>query len=167
MSKYFDIRPPQSKITQPKSQKATLGLRFYVAVVLIMVLAFFLSQFLPTNPVANTNLKPNNNLIATNQTRPVKTDNITTIRVINASDKPENIDKVKELLSSISSSNYALEQTSSVENRYDQTTIYYKPGQIEAATKLKDIVKSILDPEIEESQTLASTFDFLIIIGQK
>jgi hypothetical protein len=167
MSRYFDIRPAQSKIVEPKSQKPIIGLNFYVLVILIMGSAFFLSQFLPTSPVANTNLKSNNNINTNTQITPSKSESIISIRIINASDKPENIDRIRELLSSISSSNYTLEQSSSVENRYEQTAIYYKPGQIEAATKLQGIVKTILDPKLEESQTLASTFDFLIIIGQK
>lgn len=166
MPRFFDIIPPQPKRAQPKTQKLMVGLKFYVAVILVMIAAFFLSQFLPTSPVQNTILEFNsNNRVA--QVTPIKTESTINIRVINASDKPENIDRIQELLSSISSSNYALEQSSLVENRYDQTTIYYKPGQIEAATKLQGIVKTILDPKIEESQTLANTFDFLIIIGQK
>lgn len=167
MPRFFDIIPPQPKRARPKHAKLTVELKFYVLLILIMVVTFFLAQFLPTSPIKNTILESTSNINADNQNNQIQTDNTINIRIINASDKIENIDRIRELLSSISSSNYAIEQTSTVENRYDQTIVYYKPGQIEAATKLQTIIKTILDAKIEESQTLANTFDFLIIIGQK
>lgn len=164
MPRFFDIIPPQPKRARPKLAKLTVGLNFYILMILIMASSFYLAQFLPTSPVTNTFLESDSNLNTISQNIATNTEKTFSIRIINASDKIENIDKIKEL---ILVNNYALEQSSVVENRYDQTTIFYKPGQIEVATKLLSIVKNMLDPKLEESQTLASTFDFLIIIGQK
>lgn len=164
MSKFFDIMPPQSRRITPPSDQPIIGLKLYSLIVLIMMTAFFLAKYLPTSPVQNTMLESDSSLDTSNQNIALNTEKTFSIRIINASDKIENTDKIKELTQS---QNYTIEQTNSVENRYDQTIIYYKPGQIEEAQKLELIIKSMLDPKLEESQTLASTFDFLIIIGQK
>jgi len=108
MPRFFDIIPPQPKRARPKFAKLMVGLKFYVLLILIIVVTFFLSKFLPTSPIKNTILESRINIDATNQDLPTSIENTNSVRIINASDKTENIDKIKELLLANS---YTLEQS--------------------------------------------------------
>lgn len=169
MTKFFDIMPPQPKAIIPQARKNYLG--SFLFIVLVIIGITFMAKSAPTSPTKNTVSHPENlaskksfELFDSQGQSSLTNSSNLKVRIINASDKPEAINLMTELLTK---NNYLPEQTSSVAERYDQTTIYYRPNQIKLAQDLKLILDSLYQIKLEESQSLGSTFSLLVIIGQK
>ena len=87
------------------------------------------------------------------------------IRLLDATGKTGTIENTKKLLGN---NGYTIEQTSTLYSQSDTTTIYYRGGQIEEATKLKNIFQINIPNikiKIEESETLGQSYEFLVILG--
>lgn len=171
MAKFFDIIPPQSKktVSKPKNQKDAWG--WFFLIIFIVLLYVVLMKNIPVNSYQTSQSsepKTNNSfeLFGNNSTNINDHEVSNKIRLLDTTGRTDTIDNMKKLLEN---NGYVIEQTSVLSNQSDTTIIYYRNGQIEEATKLRDIFQLNIPSikiKIEESETLGQSYEFLIILGQ-
>jgi hypothetical protein len=173
MPKFFDIIPPQHKKSVKHKSRKNYQEKLIWIFLIILVLLFF---YFLIGVLSNVKISGETHIVGPAQTTatpsaisPTQNQNSTTskpisVRIINASDKPENIDQIVKTLTD---NGFTVEQTTTVDNRYDQTQIYYSQKNLLAAQKLQSALQDNFQANLNESDTLGQTYDLLLIIGQK
>lgn len=170
MAKFFDIRPPKPKPTPaPAPRRNRRGCGWFVVLILLVLIGLFAWQ-MPSQSVSNgtkTSSTPNQNnfeLFDQSGQSNLTKDNVWTVRILNASGGEELVPKAQKLLTD---AGLKIEQVGKSENLYEQTIIYYKKDQEIAGQKVNDLLKSDFLAKLQESENLGSTYDVLVIVGQK
>ena len=88
----------------------------------------------------------------------------TSVRLLDGATKTDSAGVAKNLLLK---NNYIIEKQDKASNIYTQTMIYYKKGNITLGQKAADALKPNFTPLIQESSGGESTYDLLIIVGDK
>ncbi|MEI6040193.1 MAG: LytR C-terminal domain-containing protein [Candidatus Berkelbacteria bacterium] len=179
MAKYMDIIPPQPKkmVVLEKLKTTNRYLWFILIFLICIMIIVFVKIIFKDKTVSQNNFATPEQDIALQTNTPAQTtpevlqpakatdplNQIIRVRIINASTKPENVTQIEKILSS---NNMTVEQSGIVENKFDQTKIYYKTGQIETGQKVQNLLKDKYQTTLDQSDTLSDTYDVLIIIGQ-
>jgi len=86
------------------------------------------------------------------------------VRIINASGKKEALESAQKLLKTP----FVLEQGTDAAETKEQTTIYFKSELTNAAKILKEeLASGGFSASLEESTDLGSTYDLLLVVGEK
>lgn len=90
--------------------------------------------------------------------------NITSVRLYNGASSEDNLNTAKDLFLK---AGYKIEKTDKAANEYDKTIIYYRKNQLSLAQKAADTLKPKFETQLQESANLDSSYDLLVIIGNK
>lgn len=183
--KPFDILPPfrptKKNTASPPSRKRKNNPGVFIVILLLAVFMVIFIQSanntkpinisVPTTKPAQHNPESQSSFELFDQNnQPNPSDQISTtqkiikVRILNASNRIDEIEKVKALFDP---KIFTIEQSTTAENTYDQTIIYYRKGQLEQANKVNDILKGKYSTKLQESENLKNTFDILLIIGKR
>ena len=184
MPRYFDIIPPtKKKNAEPKRKAMTqtkvksdfkregTWLLFVILILCATAISLLAVSIKNMNKVATSTKTSNQTTLTIKPTTspvPISTvsesaiKDINCVRIINASTDTAAIDKVKK---DLTENSFNVEQTGSVTNRFPETVIYYRGGQLKEAQKIQSVTPEFKS-HTEESQTLSDTYDFLMIIGE-
>jgi len=187
--KVFDILPPypkeeprtyhhhntdKTKKEKVKSQHNFLififGLFFIIVLFGLVKLENFngsgLNIQIPSTKTSDTNKTNNQFELFDNQGQSSLTNTSQPISV-RLLDGATNIDNVANAKNLLLKNSYIIEKQDKASNIYTQTMIYYKKGSIILGQKAADALKPSFTPLLQESSGLDTTYDLLIIIGDK
>lgn len=88
----------------------------------------------------------------------------TSVRLLDGATKTDSAGVAKSLLLK---KNYIIEKQDKAGNIYNQTMVYYKKGSIALGQKAAEALKPNFTPLLQESSGLDTTYDLLIIVGDK
>lgn len=94
----------------------------------------------------------------TNTSQPIS------VRLLDGATETDSASIAKSLLLK---NNYIIEKQDKASNIYTQTMIYYKKGNIALGQKATEALKPNFTPLLQESSGPATTYDLLIIVGDK
>lgn len=187
--KVFDILPPypkeeprtyhhhnsdKTKKERVKTQRNFLifvfGLFFIIVLFGLVKLENFNGSGLniktPSTKTSNTNKTDNQFELFDNQGQSnlTKTGQPTSVRLLDGATETDSVSTAKSLLLK---NNYIIEKQDKAGNIYSQTMIYYKKGKIALGQKAADALRPNFTPLLQESSGGESTYDLLIIVGDK
>lgn len=174
MPRFFDIMPPKPKAAPtPAPRRRKNNCSGFLFIVLIIIIAIFAFQFSDskinfdrkTAPTpTKTPVKSNFELFNQSNQSNLTENKVISVRILNASGEDALAENAKKLLIDAGAT---IEQIGPSVNLYEQTIIYYKKDQLTQGQKIQNALKTTFQTKLQESENLGSTYDVLVIVGQK
>ncbi len=170
MSRFFDIQPPRPKPAprpEPRRPKRNSGLFLLIALIIIIII--FGLQLSNTKVASDAAPTPTSDGTNFELFDPAGQSNLTqektlTVRILNASGEEPPAETAKKLLTD---AGVKIEQVGKSVNLYEQTIIYYKKDALSQGQKVEGVLKNSFQAKLQESDNLGTTYDVLVIVGQK
>ena len=178
--KYIDIMPPYprkertyrrespKKKQERKSRSAFLYLVLGVFLLVIFYTFYKAGNQTITNTGTSTKTNSNDNHfeLFNDQGESNLTENSSPVivKILNGSPGTNNANAVKDILLN---KGYEIQKVEDAASAQNQTIIYFRKSGDTLAQKLSSDIKSTLSPDLQESNSLSSGYDLLLVVGAK